>query len=119
MQRYSLLPSRSHLCTDRLVWHAGGIQREQIRDMSAGDALGLARLLEAPLFVSDERPSQRRFLWPEAQMSELIFASYLLKQERFASLEKLRPGYEETPLHDALVKELRACVPGKAPARGR
>jgi hypothetical protein len=55
---------------------------------------------------------------PEGQTPELAFAMYLLKREGIAlpQGQKLRLGYSKTPLRDALVKEFKASLSGKAPA---
>ena len=54
---------------------------------------------------------------PEGQTPELAFAKYLLKREGITLPEgkELRLGYSKTPLRDALVKEFKASLSGKAP----
>jgi hypothetical protein len=48
---------------------------------------------------------------------ELLFARYLLRQEGIALPEgkELRLGFSKTPLRDALVKEFKTSLLGKAP----
>lgn len=54
LESYSMLPPLYHLCGCRLRWRAGSTVQEQTKQMRAGDAIGLALLMEAPIFASDE-----------------------------------------------------------------
>src|SRR5579883_2003660 len=96
IESYSMLPPLYHLCRCQLRWCSGSTVQEQTKQMRVGDAIGLALLLEAPILVSDE----------------------LFKQEGITLSEgkKLRLGHSKTPLRDALVKEFKASLLGKAPA---
>jgi len=73
--------------------------------------------MEAPLLVADKVFQQTGTLLPEGQTPELAFARYLLKREGMTlpADEELRLGYSKTPLRDALVKEFKASLTGKAP----
>lgn len=53
----------------------------------------------------------------EGQTPELLFVSFLLKREGITLPEgkALRLGYSKTSLRDALVKEFKAALLGKAP----
>ena len=79
--------------------------------------LGLALLMEAPIFISDKLFNQMGIPLAEGQTPELVFARYLLKREGITLPEgkALRLGYSKTPLRDALVKEFKASLSGKAP----
>jgi bifunctional DNase/RNase len=85
--------------------------------MRAGDAIGLALLMEAPLLVSEEVFQQMGMTLAQGDTPELIFARYLLHREGITLPEgkKLRLGYSKTPARDALVKEFKAALSGKAP----
>jgi bifunctional DNase/RNase len=117
MESYSMLPPLYHLCGCQLSWRLGETVQDQTKHMRAGDAIGLALLMEAPIFVSDELFKQIGVLLPDGQTPELVFARYLLKQEGITLPEdkKLRLGHSKTPLRDALVKEFKASLLGKAP----
>lgn len=117
IESYFLLPPLYHLCGCRLSFRSGEMVQEQTKNMRAGDAIGLALLMEAPIFVSDEVFKQMGILLAEGQTPELVFAKYLLKQEEITLPEgkKLRLGHSKTPLRDALVKEFKASLCGKAP----
>jgi len=117
IESYSLLPPLYHLCGCRLSFRNGETVQEQTKHMRAGDAIGLALLMQAPLLVSDELFEQMGVSLAEGQTPELIFARYLLHREGIALPEgkQLRLGYSKTPLRDALVKEFKASLLGKAP----
>lgn len=117
IESYSLLPPLYHLCGCRLRWRTGSTGQEQTNQMRAGDAIGVALLLEAPLLVSDELFQHIGVSLADGQTPELVFARYLLKQEGITIPEgkKLRLGFSGTPLRDALVKEFKASLLGKAP----
>lgn len=117
MESYSMLPPLYHLCECRLSFRSGETLQEQAKHMRAGDTIGLALLMEAPIFASDELFKQMGVSLAEGQTPELVFASYLLRQEGITLPpgKKLRLGYGKTPLRDALVKEFKASLLGKAP----
>jgi hypothetical protein len=77
----------------------------------------LALLMQARLAVADELFQQMGVTLAEGQTPELLFANYLLKREGITLPEgkALRLGYSKTPLRDALVKEFKAALLGKAP----
>ena len=118
IESYSMLPPLYHLCRCHLRWRAGSMVQEQMKQMRVGDAIGLALLLEAPILVSDELFKQIGVSLADGQTPELAFARYLLKREGITLSEgkKLRLGHSKTPLRDALVKEFKASLLGKAPA---
>ena len=117
LESYSMLPPLYHLCQCQLRWHTGSTVQEQTRQMRIGDAIELALLLEAPILVSDELLTQMGVLLSNGRTPELVFARHLLKQEGITVPEdkKLRLGHSKTPLRDALVKEFKASLLGKAP----
>jgi bifunctional DNase/RNase len=117
MESYSMLPPLYHLCGCRLRWCLGETVQEQTKHVRAGDAIGLALLMEAPIFASDALFKQIGVSLADGQTPELVFAKYLLKQEGITLPEgkKLRLGRSKTPLRDALVKEFKASLLGKAP----
>lgn len=114
---HSMLPPLYNLCTCQLILHTGETTQELTRQMRPGDAIGLALLMAAPLFASDELFQQQGIVLAADQTPELVFARYLLRQEgiRLPEGKKLRLGYSKTPLRDALVKEFKASLAGKAP----
>jgi bifunctional DNase/RNase len=117
LESYSMLPPLYHLCECRLRWRVGSTAQEQTKQMRAGDAIGLALLMDAPIFASDELFKQIGVSLSDQQTPELAFARYLLKREGITVPEgqKLRLGHSKTPLRDALVKEFKASLLGKAP----
>ncbi len=117
IESYSMLPPLYHLCECRLSFRNGETVQEQTKTMRAGDAIGLTLLMEAPLLVSDDLFKQMGIQLTEGQTPELFFARYLLHREGITLPEgkQLRLGYSKTPLRDALVKEFRASLSGKAP----
>jgi len=117
IESYSMLPPLYHLCQCQLSWCSGSTVQEQTKQMRVGDAIGLALLLEAPILVSDELFKQIGVSLADGQTPELAFAKYLLKREGITepSGKKLRLGHSKTPLRDALVKEFKASLLGKAP----
>jgi bifunctional DNase/RNase len=114
---YSMAPPLYHLCECRLRFRSGETVREQAKDMRVGDAIGLALLMDAPLFVADELFKQMGVSLADGLTPELLFARYLLRQEGIALPEgkELRLGFSKTPLRDALTKEFKASLLGKAP----
>ena len=117
IESYSLLPPLYHLCACQLSFRTGETVRELTKNMRAGDAVGLALLMEAPLLVSEELFKQMGVQLTEGQTPELVFARYLLRREGITLPEgkQLRLGHSKTPLRDALVKEFKASLSGKAP----
>jgi len=117
IENFSMLPPLYNLCSCMLRWHNDETVREQALILRPGDVLALALLLKAPLFISEEVANQIGSALPEGGTPELVFAWYLLKQEGVTLPEskKLRLGFSKTPLRDALVKEFKASLQGKAP----
>ena len=117
IESHSMLPPMYNLCRCRLRLRNGETVQERTRTMRPGDIVGLALLMQAPLFVSDELFQQMGVSLAEGQTPELVFAKYLLHREGITLPEgqKLRLGYSKTPLRDALVKEFKASLSGKAP----
>ena len=117
IESYTLLPPLYHLCECRLRLRSGETMQEQTKNIRAGDVIGLALLMEAPLLVSDELFKQMGVPLAEGQTPELVFAQYVLKREGIILPEgkELRLGHSKTPLRDALVKEFKASLLGKAP----
>lgn len=109
-----------HLCSCVLRWSNGGngeAVQEQMLHARPGDILALALHMKAPIFVSDEFAKKMGASLAEGETPEILFAKYLLKQERLTLPEgkKLRLGFGKTPLRDALVKEFKAALQGKEP----
>lgn len=95
IESHSMLPPLYNLCECQLSIRLGETVQEQTRQMRPGDVAGLALLMGAPIFVSDELLKQEGITLPEGK--------------------KLRLGHSKTPLRDALVKEFKASLFGKAP----
>jgi bifunctional DNase/RNase len=109
--------SSIYLFPTALLWRNGDASEvEQKLDMHPGDALGLALLTGCPLLLSDKL-AQRGVRLSEGQTPELYMIEDLLKREGITLPEgkELRLGYSKTPLRDALVKEFKASLSGKAP----
>lgn len=117
IESHSMLPPLYNLCGCRLRWRSGEAVQEQVMHIRPGDVIGLALCMEAPLFISDELFKQMGSELSEGQTPELVFARYLLKREGIMLLasQELRLGYGKAPLRDALVKEFKASLLGKAP----
>jgi bifunctional DNase/RNase len=117
IESYSMLPPLYNLCTCRLRWRSGETVQEQTRQMRPGDVVGLALLMQAPICVSEELFQQLGSPLTEGRTPELVFAHYLLQHEGVTLPEGKKPrlGYSKTPLRDALVKEFKASLSGKAP----
>jgi bifunctional DNase/RNase len=117
IEHYSAIPPLYHLCSCVLCWRSGEVAREQALHMRPGDVLALALLMKAPLFVSENLSKQIGVALAEGETPELLFARYILKKEGITLPEgkKLRLGFSKTPLRDALVKEFKAALLGKAP----
>ena len=116
IESHSMLPPVYNLCGCRLCWRNGEAVHEQVVNMRPGDVVGLALLMEAPIFVSEELSKQMGKL-TEGQPFELALARYTLNREGITLPEGKEPrlGYSKTPLRDALVKEFKASLSGKAP----
>ncbi len=117
IEHYSMLPPDYNLCTCMLHWHTGETMQEQTTKLRPGDAIALALLMDSPLLVSDDIFTQTSVPLHNGQTPELIFAHYLLKREGITLPEgqELRLGHSKTSLYDALVKEFKAALLGKAP----
>lgn len=117
IEQLSTVPSLYNLCSCVLRWRTGEAVREHALYMRPGDVLALAFLMKAPIFLSDELSKQIGVGLAEGETPELFFARYILRQEgvRLAEGKKLRLGFSKTPLRDALVKEFKASLLGKAP----
>ncbi|MEO6892352.1 MAG: bifunctional nuclease domain-containing protein [Ktedonobacteraceae bacterium] len=113
----SMLPPLYNLCSCVLRWHKGEAVQEQALNMRPGDAVGLALLMHAQLLIADELFKQMGTPLGEGQTPELLFAHYLLKREGITlPIDKaLRLGHSKAPARDALVKEFKASLSGKAP----
>ncbi len=117
IESYSMAPPLYHLCSCVLRWRSGEVTQEQALHMRSGDVLALALLMNAPLFISEELAKQMEVALPEGETPEHLFARYVFRQEGITLPEgkQLRLGYSKTPLRDALVKEFRQALLGKAP----
>ncbi len=117
IESFSMLPPLYHLCSCVLRWRNGEVLRKQVLKMRPGDVLALALLMQAPIFVSDEFSQQMGISLAEGESPELLFARYVLRQEGIAlpAGQKLRLGFSKTLLRDALVKEFKSSLLGKAP----
>ena len=117
IEHLSVLPPIYNLCSCVLRWRNRETVQEQVMNVRPGDAVGLALLMETPIFISDELFNQMGIPLAEGQTPELVFARYLLKSEGITLSEgkALRLGHSKTPLRDALVKEFKATLSGKAP----
>lgn len=117
IEDHSMLPPCYNLCKCQLRWRTHEGVQEQTQLLRPGDVIGLALLMQAPLLMSEELLKQKGALLAEGQTPELAFAHQLLKREGITlpAGKKLRLGYSKTPLRDALVKEFKAALLGKAP----
>lgn len=109
--------SSIYLFSTVLRWRNGdGNKIEQKQDLRPGDALGLALLMGCPLLLADKLAARGVRLSAE-QTPELYMIEELLKREGITLPEGKKPrlGYSKTPLRDALVKEFKASLVGKAP----
>jgi bifunctional DNase/RNase len=117
IESHSMLPSRYNMCGCRLRWRTGEAVQEQTLNMRPGDMLALALLMSAPLFLSEELAKQIGVVLAEGETPELLFARRILNRAGITLPEGKQPrlGYSKTPLRDALVKEFKAALLGKAP----
>jgi len=109
--------SSIYLFATVLRWRNGdGNKIEQKQDLRPGDALGLALLMGCPLLLADKLAA-RGVRLSTGQTPELYMIEELLKREGITLPEGKKPrlGYSKTPLRDALVKEFKASLVGKAP----
>lgn len=109
--------SSIYLFSTVLRWRNGdGNKIEQKQDLRPGDALGLALLMGCPLLLADKLAA-RGVRLSAGQTPELYMIEELLKREGITLPEGKKPrlGYSKTPLRDALVKEFKASLVGKAP----
>jgi hypothetical protein len=99
-----------------LRWRNGEALREQALHLRPGDALVLALLMQAPLFLSEELANQIGIALAVGETPELVFARRLLKRAGMTLPEGKQPrlGFSKTLLRDALVKEFKADLLGKA-----
>ena len=106
-----------YLFTTTLLWRKGNNSgMAQKLDMRPGDVFGLALLMGSALLLSDEL-GRGGIILAEGQTPELYLINDLLKREGITLPEgkKLRLGFSKTPMRDALVKEFKASLLGKAP----
>jgi len=117
VESHSMLPPLYNLCGCRLRWRNGEAVQEQVMTLRPGDVVGLALLMEAQIFLSEDLFEQMEVPLAEGQTPEIVFARYLLKREGIIvpKGKELRLGYSKTPLRDTLVKEFKASLAGKAP----
>ena len=109
--------SSIYLFSTILLWrHNNGDETEQKLDMRPGDVIGLPLLMNSPLLLSDNL-ARRGIILTEGQTPELWQINDLLKRESIVLSEGKKPrlGYSKTPMRDALVKEFKASLSGKAP----
>ncbi len=109
--------STINLFSTALRWRNGdGEMIEQKLELRPGDALGLAVLMGCPLLLADQLAA-RGVRLSAGQTPELYMIEELLKHEDIILPEGKMPrlGYSKTPLRDALVKEFKASLLGKAP----
>lgn len=109
--------SSIYLLTTTLRWRQrDGNELEQTLDLRPGDILGLALLQNCPILLADD---MRRFCvtLAEGQTPELYAIKALLYSANIVLPEgkHLRLGYSKTPMRDALVREFKAALLGKAP----
>lgn len=109
--------SSIYLFNTTLRWQqSDGSESEQKRTLRPGDALGLALLMGCPLVLTE---AMMRFCitLEEGQTPELYAIHALLRSENItlSAGQNVRLGYSKTPMRDALVKEFKASLLGKAP----
>lgn len=116
IESHSMLPPVYNLCNCRLRWRNGETVQEQTRSMRPGDVIGLALLMDVPILLADEL-SEKMSRLAEGQPLEAALARYMLSREGITLPAGREPrlGYSKTPLRDALVKEFKASLAGKAP----
>jgi uncharacterized protein len=118
LEHISLVPPMYYLFTAALLWrNSNNDKNTQQLSIRPGDALGLALLMGCPLLLADEVAQKIGYTLPEGQTPELCLLHDFLKREGITLPEgkKLRLGYSKTPMRDALVKEFKASLQGKAP----
>ena len=116
LARFSQSPI--YLATVTLRWRDSHQRAmEQPLDLRPGDAIALALLMHCPLLLTDELARQASTPLAEGETPELCQINALLKREGIVPLEgkHLRLGYSKTPMRNALLKEFKASLLGKAP----
>ncbi len=106
-----------YLFSTTLLWrNSDGNESGQKLDLRPGDALGLVVLTGCPLFISDKL-AERGVHIEQGKTPEIYMIEDLLRREGITLSEgkKLRLGHSKTPMRDALVKEFKASLLGKAP----
>lgn len=113
---HSRLTPLYNLSSCVLHWRNGEVRQEQVRHLRPGDVLALALLMKAPLFLSEDLANEIGVALAEGETPELLFAKELLKRAGMTPPpdKPLRLGFSKTPLRDALVKEFKADLLGKA-----
>lgn len=109
--------SSIYLLTATLLWRQrDGSEISQTLELRPGDALGLALLMNCPLLLADDMMCYCATL-VAGQTPELYAINALLASANIAlpAEKKIRLGYSKTPMRDALVKEFKAALVGKAP----
>jgi bifunctional DNase/RNase len=100
-----------------LQWrNRDGAETLERRDMTPGDLVGLALLMESPLVLSDELERYALRL-SDGQTPETYLIDDFLKRQGVTLEEGQRPrlGFSKTPMRDALVKEIKVALAAKAP----
>lgn len=118
LDHFSFVPPLYHLFSATLLWRNGNDEEHvQKLNIRPGDVFGLALLTGARLLLSDDVAQHLSYTLPEGQTPELCMIHDLLRHEGIVLPEgkKLRLGYSKTPMRDALVKEFKASLLGKAP----
>ena len=106
-----------YLLSTTLLWrNSDGSESGQKLDLRPADALGLVALTSCPLFISDKL-AERGVRMAQGKTPEIYMIEDLLRREGITLSEgkKLRLGHSKTPMRDALVKEFKASLLGKAP----
>jgi bifunctional DNase/RNase len=90
---------------------------EQALQLRPGDVAGLALFLHAPLLVATDLCDQLAISLADGQTPEMLVAHFVLRQAGITVPPdvSLRFGFSKTPSRDALVKEFKAALLGKAP----
>jgi bifunctional DNase/RNase len=118
LEHFSFVPPLYHLFSATVLWrNSNNEENVQKLNIRAGDACGLAALTGCRLLLSEEVAQRVGYTLPEGQTPELCAINDLLRREGIALPEgkKLRLGYSKMPMRDALVKEFKASLSGKAP----
>lgn len=116
LEQVSLSPI--YLFSTVLRWrHSDKSVMAQELDMRPGDVLGMVLLMGCPLLLSDELAQRIGVTLAEGQTPELYLINDLLQRKGITLPEgkNLRLGFSKTPMRDALIKEFKASLLGKAP----